>query len=243
MQRLRALLIIKMLNFSIITIFTHFLAFVLGAISILMLKKYLKRSSQKTKNKAKEKVIGAQPKHKDKPNKEIVHTPPTSPSIEKKESSETTSEPETQEKKLSKKELRDLQKKEDRARRKQAAQERKEAEALEKKKKAFNPLISKPENAIYFNLAVSDGKLVPCSIGQTYYYHYWEYEGTFYYEFFCEQSKVAKAVNNRSVIIDPFCQKDSESVAVDEAKSMVIKQFGVIDQNFNVLSKSLISYK
>lgn len=113
----------------------------------------------------------------------------------------------------------------------------------ESKTKPFDPKSSKPEDAIYKNLAVSNKRLVPCEQpSQTPYYHYWEYEGQLFFEFNCEPSKLAKAVNNRSAIINPFCQKDSNS-SEDQSKSIKTVTFGELDKDLKVISKSIISYR
>lgn len=145
--------------------------------------------------------------------------------------------------KPSKKEIQRQQRKEERARKSREEFDRKAALEEQRKKQSFNPRKTKPEKIVYTNLAVSDGRLVICAVGQTYYYHSWEYEGRCFFEFFCEQSKAAKAFNNHSVILDPFCQKDSYSISVDEAKAMEIIEFGELDKELNIISKSIIRFK
>ena len=147
------------------------------------------------------------------------------------------------EQKLSKKKQKKLERRQERALKQETEQKQHEEESLERERKAFNPKRSKPENVTYQGLAVSEGRLVPCALGQTSYYHYWEYEGRRFYEFYCEPFKFAKAVNNRSVILDPFCQKDSDSVCEDLSKSIKIIEFGELDKNLSIISKSIISYR
>lgn len=117
------------------------------------------------------------------------------------------------------------------------------AEAEARRRRNFNPKTSKPSNVIYKELAVSEGRLVACSIGQTPYYRSWKYEGRFFYEFFCDKTKAAKAVNNHSVIIDPFCQKSSDSVSIEEYKRMTTVEFGEIDSYNSIISKSIILFE
>lgn len=247
MQRLRALHSLTfMLDTNVILILTHILAFAFGACSIILFNSIFgddkHHSSRDHHHNHKHSVIGAEPNYETKENKSVASKTASSERKEVEKSvQEKVSEP--KEKTPSHKEIRNQQRKEEKARKRQEEIDRKAALAEAKRKQSFNPRISKPENVTYINLGVSDGKLVPCSVGQTSYYRYWEYEGRFFYEFFCEPSKVAKAVNNRSVIIDPFCQKDSDSVAVDESKSMTINEFGELDGNLNIISKSIISYQ
>lgn len=222
--------------------------FCIGFITGFIVRKHLKKwcSDKKKGDKRENKVIGAKTKYE---SSEVSNSTQQQLSVvnasdvlqldsKSKEEIVTTREP-----KLSPKELKKTKGQQERAKKKEKDQKCLEQEALEQKRKAFSPKKSKPENISYQYLAVSDGRLVPCAIGQTSYYHYWEYGGKFYYEFFCEPSKIAKAVNNRSVIIDPFCQKDSDSVNVDQSKSMKIVEFGELDENFNIITKSIISYR
>lgn len=148
-----------------------------------------------------------------------------------------------QDKKLSKKEQQKLLRKEERAQKRQEEFKRKIEEEELRRKKNFDPLKSKPEAVTYKALAVLDGKLTPCEIGQTQYYRCWEYEGRIFFEFYCDKSKAAKAVNNRSAILEPFCVKNPNSVPVDSAKSMIIEQFGEIDSNYNIISKLHIKFE
>jgi hypothetical protein len=222
--------------------------FCLGFIMGFIVKKHLKKwySDKKKGDKGENEVIGAKTKYKSSVISNSTHqqlsvvNASDVPQLDCKSPKEfvTTREP-----KPSPKELKKIKRQQDRANKKEENQKCLEQGALEQKRKAFNPKKSKPENVSYQYLAVSDGRLVPCAVGQTPYYHYWEYEGKFYYEFFCDPSKVAKAVNNRSVIIDPFCQKDSDSVNVDKSKSMKIVEFGELDENINIITKSIISYR
>jgi len=219
--------------------------FCVGFVAGFIVRKHPKKWCSDKKNGDKGK-IGAKIKHKP---SEVSNSTQQQLSVDKvsevsqldstsKEETVTTKEPN-----LSRKEQKKIERQQERANKKEEDQKRREQETLERKRKAFNPKESKPENVLYHDLAVSDGRLIPCAIGQTAYYHYWNYKGRKFFEFYCEPSKVAKAVNNRSAIIDPFCQKTSGSVNVDQSKSMEIIEFGELDDNLNIISKSIISYK
>lgn len=199
----------------------------------------------KCDNRQKSQGVDAAVHHKSSPvnsqQKTTSHQAAEQVQVKQPDAEETTTQPE--QKQLSPKQLHNLQRKENKERKRQEEIERKAALAEAKRKAAFDPFVSKPENVTYTDLAVVDGKLVPWSMGKTSYYHYWEYEGRYFFEFFCEQTKAAKAINNRSAIIDPFCQKDSSSVAVDKANSMIIDKFGELDSELNVISKSIIIYQ
>ena len=107
----------------------------------------------------------------------------------------------------------------------------------------INPKITKPSNVTFTTLAVSEGRLVPNTVGQTAYYRSWEYEGRFFFEFFCDKSKTEKAINNHYVIIDPFCQRSVNSKPIDTAKRMTNMEYGEIDSNYTVISKSIILFE
>ena len=222
----------------IILILTHFLAFILGIVFILFLR-YLKAKKNGANIENHNGKIATRG-HGVPQNTEQVNSRAESHSLKEDIKPRKSTTPE---RKPSKKELQRQQKKEEHARKRQ--EEAAHQTALEelRRKQSFNPRTTKPENVVYTNLAVSDGHLVPCTVGQTYYYHTWEYEGRYFFEFFCEQSKAAKAINNRSVILDPFCQKDSKSVPVDEAKLMDIIEFGEVDKELNIISNSIIRFK
>lgn len=131
------------------------------------------------------------------------------------------------------------------SKREQRREERKkqrEQQAAKERIRNFNPKTTKPENAVYTDLTVSEGELAPWSVGWPQYYRSWEYEGRFFFEFSSEQAE-AKAINNHSVIIDPFCQKSTDSVSFEEANQVVTKEYGEIDSNYTVVSKSIIILK
>lgn len=229
-----------MFEIDLFLVMTHTLAFVAGAACIIIFNSIMDRGSRQ-----KSKVIGAAVQHRTlstSSQQKPISQPTTEPEQIKEQSVvETTTQPE--QKKLSAKQLRNLQRKEDNARKRQEELERKAALAEAKRKATFDPCILKPENVKYTDLSVVDGKLVPWSLGKTSYYHYWEYDGRYFFEFSCEKSKVAKAINNRSAVIDPFCQKDSSSVAVDAANDIITDKFGELDSELNVISKSTIIYQ
>lgn len=110
------------------------------------------------------------------------------------------------------------------------------------KKESFNSSLSKSEEPCYTNLSIDSGSFVESTIGKTPYYRYWQNEGKLFFEFFCEESLLSKAINNHSVIIDPFCQKSNESISHAEAKSILTIKPGELDSNLKIVSKSIIKY-
>lgn len=151
-------------------------------------------------------------------------------------------EKQTQEKKLNPKEQRREENIQERYKGRKEEIQKKE-EIGKRCEKKLNPRTTIPENVSFIELAVSDGKLVQCNPGQTPYYHCWKYEGKLYYKFNYEDAKAAKAINNRSVIIDPFCQKDNKSIPVDNATAFITLEYGEMDSSYNIIHKSLIKFQ
>lgn len=100
----------------------------------------------------------------------------------------------------------------------------------------------KPLNINYVYLGVSDGQLIESNFLSSY-YRAWEYEGKTYYEFYCDESKMAKSINNRSVLIDPFCIKDESSIETAKAKRVETTVPGIIDiSKKTILKQTIIKY-
>ena len=148
-----------------------------------------------------------------------------------------------QQKKLLPKECKIIEREKDVPQNHENTQKRYEQQVERGKRGKFNPKITKPSNVTFTTLAVSEGRLVPNTVGQTAYYRSWEYEGRFFFEFFCDKSKTEKAINNHYVIIDPFCQRSVNSKPIDTAKRMTNMEYGEIDSNYTVISKSIILFE
>ena len=110
------------------------------------------------------------------------------------------------------------------------------------KTESFNPFYSKPEKLDYTNLSIVDGALVESAAGKASYYRFWKYENRLFFEFFCEESRLLKTINNHSVTIDPFCQKSDDSKSHIEAESISTVKFGELDSNLRIVSKPIIKY-
>lgn len=98
----------------------------------------------------------------------------------------------------------------------------------------------RPEIADYIYLTVMDSKLVVASPSQVSYYRAWEIEGDIFFEFYSDRT--AKAINNRSVIIEPFCDKDPESVPADKATSIETSLCGFLNKDYSINTKTTIKY-
>lgn len=100
-----------------------------------------------------------------------------------------------------------------------------------------------PRDAVYTLLKISDEHLVEAMVNQQSYYRKWEFKGKYYYEFFCDSTKIGKAINNKSVIVEPFCEKDPASTSYDNAKSIETVHFGEIGADNAIIKKAIIKYK
>ena len=99
-----------------------------------------------------------------------------------------------------------------------------------------------PKDVAYTYLKVSDEPLIEALVNQQSYYRKWEFKGKYYYEFFCDPTKIGKAINNKSVIVEPFCEKDPSSVPYDEAVSIETVSFGEIGLDNSLIKKVIIKY-
>lgn len=99
-----------------------------------------------------------------------------------------------------------------------------------------------PKDVVYTFLKISDEHLVEAMVNQQSYYRKWEFKGKYYYDFFCDPTKIGKAINNKSVIVEPFCDKDTSSVPYDEAVSIETVSFGEIGSDNSIIKKAIIKY-
>jgi hypothetical protein len=99
---------------------------------------------------------------------------------------------------------------------------------------------ARPEDVEYIALTVTDGNLTIASTSQVSYYRAWEIDGDMFYEFYSD--KTAKAINNRSVIIEPFCEKDPASIPADKASHIETTLFGLLNKDYSVKTKTIIKF-
>lgn len=100
----------------------------------------------------------------------------------------------------------------------------------------------KPEGTVFTNLGVSDGRLVETSGSQPSYYHRWEYNGKYYYELYIDESKIKKAIFNRSAVIDPYCDKHPDSINPDESSIIETIEYGILNSDNSIIQKAIIKY-
>lgn len=99
---------------------------------------------------------------------------------------------------------------------------------------------ARPETVEYLALTVTDGNLTIASPSQVSYYRAWEIDGDMFYEFYSD--KTAKAINNRSVIIEPFCEKDPASIPADKASHIETTLYGFLNKDYSVKTKTIIKF-
>lgn len=131
---------------------------------------------------------------------------------------------------------------------KQKSKKERKKEKYETKKTGRNGKIdqsnvpTKPEVVSYIYMNVSNRKLIVSDVSSSY-YRAWKYNDVLYYEFHCEKSKMAKAINNRSVLIDPFCIKDISSTEADESNSIAALTPGKLEsESYEIIDKTTIKY-
>ena len=153
----------------------------------------------------------------------IVETPNNSvPPIDSKELS--------QEEKKSKKEL------------KKEKYGSKKKTRIEKAVLFENTVPLKPDDVSYIFLKAADRKLVESDASSSY-YRAWIYENVLYYEFHCDRTRIQKAINNRSVLVEPFSVKDGSSIEVDESTDILTTKPGRLDpESYEIIEKAIIKY-
>lgn len=118
-------------------------------------------------------------------------------------------------------------------------------ELIESSKETVDPVkISSQKNEIqnYIMLTVKNGLFVeadPCGV---YYYRTWMANGKKFYEF-VNNDRTKKAINNRSVLIEPFCTKIEQSISPDESDMIETIEPGILADDNSVKEKAKIVYK
>lgn len=98
-----------------------------------------------------------------------------------------------------------------------------------------------PETREYVWLKVVDGgKLSIAQSADVAIYRAWICNGIYSFEFCC--AKTGKAINNRTSVIDPFCEVQPNGIDPDLAKSVNIMKPGSLSVDFQVITKVIIQY-
>jgi hypothetical protein len=100
----------------------------------------------------------------------------------------------------------------------------------------------RPDTRVYQWLKVVDGgRLALVDSSESAYYRAWtSNNGIIYFEFYC--SRPGKAINNRTSLIEPFCEIQKGDIEPDSAKGIVIKKQGVLNNDYSINSKVVIQY-
>ena len=88
--------------------------------------------------------------------------------------------------------------------------------------------------------AVDGGKLSIAQSADVAMYRAWKSNDIYAFEFCC--AKTGKAINNRTSVIDPFCEIQTNGIDPDQAKSVNVKKPGSLSSDFQVLTKVIIQY-
>lgn len=96
------------------------------------------------------------------------------------------------------------------------------------------------KNTIHLSIQ-SGGRLKKAEIGDIIYYKAWEEKGKLYFVF-VNSERTPKAINNRTTIIEPFCDNVGSIKSPDNADAIEIVKEGVLTDDFQVLEKVKIKY-
>ena len=101
-----------------------------------------------------------------------------------------------------------------------------------------------PPKSLQFStmITVKKGIFVEADSCDAIYYKSWTEKGKKYFEF-VNNDRTKKAINNRSILIEPFCIKMEESISPDEADMIETKKPGILSDDYTVIEKAKIIYK
>lgn len=103
------------------------------------------------------------------------------------------------------------------------------------------PIIS-DKNSIYNDMTVANGSLVKAESEQTTYYRTWCEGGEILFEF-VNNDRTRKAINNRTIIIEPFCIKLEYSKSPDSSEMVETITPGILNEDYSLRKKAEIIYK
>jgi TolA-binding protein len=143
--------------------------------------------------------------------------------------------------------IKDLNKNiEDLKREKQSLLDRNNNQSNDDNKGGANPLgqtiNTRSINKSYIYLTVLDGPLVEAGPEYAVYYRAWKEHGKLMFEF-VNSDRTKRAINNRTSIIDPFCEKIESSNSPDESEKVISLKPGILNEDFSVNTKVKIEYK
>ena len=123
-----------------------------------------------------------------------------------------------------------------------------EQEEQQKDKTKTNDKGDKPNRnelegqSVYDELTVKNGILIKVEPNDTIYYCSWNRKGKKYFKF-VNNERTRKAINNRTVIIDPFCIKQEGSKSPDLSEEIETIIPGILSEDYSIIRKAEIIYK
>lgn len=94
----------------------------------------------------------------------------------------------------------------------------------------------------FIYLTVLEGPLVEARPEHTVYYKAWREKGKLLFEF-VNNDRTKKAINNRTSIIEPFCEKVESSKSPDDSEMITTISPGLLNDDYTVRDKAKIEYK
>lgn len=157
------------------------------------------------------------------------------------------------------KEIEDLQKeKEDLQKEKEDLEKRLTLLCKKENEKSKEGMITQNRNAVrpnnkeqnekytheydYIYLTPLEGPLVEAGPEHAVYYRAWKKDGKFFFEF-VNNDRTKKAINNRTSIIEPFCEKVESSKSPDDSEMITTISPGLLNDDYTIIDKAKIEYK
>lgn len=94
----------------------------------------------------------------------------------------------------------------------------------------------------FIYLTVLEGPLVEARPEHAVYYKAWREKGKLLFEF-VNNDRTKKAINNRTSIIEPFCEKVESSKSPDDSEMITTISPGLLNDDYTVRDKAKIEYK
>lgn len=117
-------------------------------------------------------------------------------------------------------------------------------EACSSKENSETVIMNTPPKSEHFStmITVKNGLFVEADSYDAIYYKVWIEKGKKLFEF-VNNDRTKKAINNRSILIEPYCIKMEESIPPDEADMIETKEPGILYDDNTIKEKAKIIYK
>ena len=120
-------------------------------------------------------------------------------------------------------------------------EKKKDIDNISEKNDYINPN-SSDAHSDFIALTVVNGNLSKAESDHTIYYRSWRNKDKLLFEF-VNNERTRKAINNRTIIIEPFCIKQENSKSPDISEEIETIIPGVLNEDFTLLKKAEIIYK